>query len=235
MPKKSNVDVWLGLETEHKRKALENASRHFDGKDALTVNTLEAVYGQESSFGTNIIEERGITEAAGHFQLEKATAKEYGLTITKDNDQRFDIDDSSYVAAKYLKDLNRMFGKRTVLTKDRITIPVKNVVERKKFALAAYNGGQGRIAKAQQLALQTGKNPQLWNDVKKFLKLAKASTAKVKEICEFIEKVLQYEVEFDKKSPADKTTKKKTPKKPRFRCTGGRWRTIDDQKVMICD
>ena len=92
MPKKSNVDVWLERETEHKKKALENASRYFDEIDNLTVNTLEAIYGQESSFGTEM-RKRGIEGAAGHFHLEKDTAEDYGLTVTKENDQRFDIDD----------------------------------------------------------------------------------------------------------------------------------------------
>jgi len=50
----SDVDVWLGRETPRVRKALESASRYFDGGDRLTVNTLEAVYGQESSFGTRL-------------------------------------------------------------------------------------------------------------------------------------------------------------------------------------
>ncbi|MDP8258899.1 MAG: hypothetical protein P9L90_05710 [Candidatus Aadella gelida] len=79
---KSNVDAWLETETEHKRKALENASRYFDRNDTLTVNTLEAVYGQESSFGV-FKEKRGTSDAAGHFQFEKATAEEYGLIVSK--------------------------------------------------------------------------------------------------------------------------------------------------------
>ena len=42
---KSDVDVWLERETQHKREALENASKYFDKNDNLTVNTLEAIYG----------------------------------------------------------------------------------------------------------------------------------------------------------------------------------------------
>ncbi|MEK7224405.1 MAG: hypothetical protein AAB221_01835, partial [Bacteroidota bacterium] len=49
---KTYVDIWLENETRHIRKALESVSRYFDANDALTVNTIEAVYGQESSFGT---------------------------------------------------------------------------------------------------------------------------------------------------------------------------------------
>ena len=45
--KQSNVDKWLKRETKHKRTALENASKHFDSKDSLSVNLLEAIYGQE--------------------------------------------------------------------------------------------------------------------------------------------------------------------------------------------
>ncbi len=48
----SDVDAWLGRETDHVRKAVESASRYFDVNDNLTVNTLEAIYAQESSFGT---------------------------------------------------------------------------------------------------------------------------------------------------------------------------------------
>jgi len=95
---KTNVDIWLERETEHKRKALENASRYFDGKDTFTVNTLEAIYGQESSFGTQL-RNRGIEGAAGEFHLDKVTAREYGLIVSKTNDQRFDIDYASIAAA----------------------------------------------------------------------------------------------------------------------------------------
>ncbi|MEW5758726.1 MAG: transglycosylase SLT domain-containing protein [Candidatus Omnitrophota bacterium] len=230
----SNVDVWLKLETEHSRKALENASRHFDDDDVLTVNTLEAIYGQESSFGKEQ-RKRGITAAAGHFHFESATAKEYNLTVSKENDQRFDIDYASSAAARYLKDLNTMFAKETILTKDSKTIPVLNSLERKNFVLGAYNGGQRRVADAQYLAQEKGKNPQLWNDVKEFLEAAGATKNKAEEIRGYIEKVLFYEAEFAQKSSADKNSKQKEGKKPRIRCTEGHWVTIDDHPVFICD
>ena len=85
--KASNIATWLERETPHKQTALENASRHFDDKDALTVNTLEAIYGQESSFGRNR-RTRGIAGAAGDFQLERPTAKRMGLTVGRKNDER---------------------------------------------------------------------------------------------------------------------------------------------------
>lgn len=41
--KVSNINIWLERETPHTQAALENASRHFDDKNGLTVNTLEAI------------------------------------------------------------------------------------------------------------------------------------------------------------------------------------------------
>lgn len=231
---KSNVDVWLERETEHKKEALENASRYFNKDDSLTVNTLESVYGQESSFGT-MQGKRGSTGAAGHFMLKKATAEEYGLIVSKKNDQRFDIDYASSGAARYLKDINSWFSKKTTLLRGLDTIAVKNISERKKFVLGAYNGGQGRIASAQYHAEQAGKDPQLWDDVKNFLETAGATKDEAEETRHFVENVPVYEIEFSKKSPADKNAKKKTGRTPGYRCTEGHWITKDDRPIFICD
>lgn len=230
---KSNVDVWLQRETPHVRRALESASRHFDADDNLTVNTLEAVYGRESSFGT-LLGTRGSPEAAGHFQFEPDTAKRYGLSFSKENDQRFDIDRASSAAARYLKDLHKIFGQKTGLPGGRITTAVKNISERKKFVVGAFNAGEGRIAKAQRLAERAGKNPRLWSDVREFIAEAGTTPAKERETKEYVEDVFRYEAEFAIKSPADKSKKQKKPGRKQAWCTEGRWRTIDDRPVFIC-
>jgi membrane-bound lytic murein transglycosylase MltF len=236
MPQKqlSNVDAWLERETDHVRKALETASRHFDVNDNLTVNTLEAVYGQESSFGT-MMGERGSSKAAGHFQFKPATAERYSLSVSKNNDQRFNIDFVSSAAARYLKDLNTIFGKKTVLSSEKNTIAVKDISERSKFAIGAFNAGEGRIAGAQRLAKESGDNPQLWADVEKFLEAAGASKDQTHETRQFVDKVLAYQAEFAEKSPADKDLKLKKPIKRTNWCTEGHWVTIDDRPVFICD
>lgn len=231
---KSNVTTWLKREDNHKLKAIENASRYFDKNDELTVNMLEAVYGQESSFGT-MQGKRGTSGAAGHFQLKKATAEKYNLVVSKDNDQRFDIDYASSAIARYLKDLDNMFVKPLILLKELPTISVESASERKKFVLGADNGGEGRIARAQHLAEQAGKDPQAWDDVKEFLEEAGATKNKAKEICDYVDNVLAYEDEFSAISPADKDMKNKDGIKPGTRCTDGHWVTIDDHHVFICD
>ena len=222
----SDVDIWLERETDHVRKALENASRHFDSNDNLTVNALESVYARESSFGLpKKMGEHGSTKPAGHFQLSPETAKRYGLTVTKTNDQRFDIDYVSSASARYPKDLHTFFSKDTILIGTRKTVGVKDPLERKKFVLGAFNAGEGSIAKAQRLAQTAGKNPQLWSDVAQYL---------TDETRQYILKVLSYENEFSLKSPANKNLKEKNPRKD-YRCTEGHWVTIDDRHVFICD
>ena len=220
----SNVDQWLERETPRIRQALESASRYFDGNDSLTVNTLEAVYGQESSFGT-MLGTRGSASAAGHFQFTPETAMRYGLSVSKNNDQRFDIDYASSAAARYLKDLDTMFSKRTTLARQRDTITVAGGSERKKFVLGAFNAGEGRIARAQRRAEKVGKNPQSWEDVARHLS---------RETQQYVEQIPLYEAEFALKSPANKNIKKQGVRKGQYRCTVGHWRTIDDRPVFIC-
>ncbi len=41
-----------------------------------------------------------------------------------------------------------MFSKNTKLSQGSATVPVKDAVEREKFVLGAYNGGQTHIANA---------------------------------------------------------------------------------------
>jgi hypothetical protein len=42
----NDVDKWIKNRKPHQVKALENASKVFDDKDNLSVNTLEAIYGR---------------------------------------------------------------------------------------------------------------------------------------------------------------------------------------------
>lgn len=222
--KPSDVDVWLRREIPRVRKALENASRYLDPQSGFTVHTLEAMYAQESSFGV-LVGERGSTRPAGHFQLKVDVAEHYGLSVSKKNDQRFNIDLASSAAARYLRDQYRDFSTRMVLSADRITVPVNDVSERQKFAFGAYNAGGGNVAHAQHLAEQKGKDPTLWSVVQEILGVA--------ETREYVEKVLSFEMEFAQKSLAGKKNKGKTAKG--YRCTDGHWVTIDDRHIMLCD
>lgn len=207
---------------------------HFDKNDKLTVSVLEALYGQESSFGQSR-RKRYINGAAGDFQLEKKTAKRMGLTVSSKNDLRFDIDDSSAAAAKYLKTLDSNFSKLTVLSKNLKTNPISNASERVKFVIADYNAGEGRIARAQKVTKESGGDPNSWDEVKEKLEASGASAKKANEIREYVEKVSAYEKEFSKKSKANKQVKHRKSQKIKKAPKGGHWVTIGGRHIFIED
>lgn len=193
--KKSNVDQWLSKMTSSQRKALDDAARTFRKGDPYNVHTLEAIYGQESSFG-RFMREPGMDGAAGHFHQEKVTAEGEGMTVTKAHDDRFKIVPSSKGHASLIKRLDSIFEKGQKLDKNLSAIPVHDKAERKNIVIAALNGGQGRIARAQQEAKKAGLDPRRWTDVKKYLDKAGATKAKVEEIVDFVNKVRSYEKQF---------------------------------------
>ncbi len=156
-----------------------------------------------------------------------------GLTVNKDNDQRFDVDDASAASAKYLKILDDCFSKETTLTESKKTFSVSNKEERLKFTLAAYNAGEGRIANAQLKAKEAGKNPTKWSDVKNYLKATGLSSKKIEEIQNYVMNVLVYAFEFFKKSGADKNAKNKCPENIDGFPKGGHWITKDGRHILI--
>ncbi len=69
------------------------------------------------------------SDAHGYWQFLKGTAQQYGLTVTAEVDERYDMEKSSLAAAKYLKDAYAKFGNWTL-------------------AAASYNAGMGGISGA---------------------------------------------------------------------------------------
>lgn len=232
--KKPNVEAWVEKENDAKVKAVQHASQEFDDDDQFTVHTLEAMYGQESGFGENR-GTRGSINAAGDFQMEKATAERYGLTVTKQNDQRFNLDSASHATAKQIKDLDGMFSKSTNLAKDISTTPISDPTERRSFVTAAYNAGEGRIAKAQKLAKEAGKDPKKWDDVKNFLEAAGASKSKAQEIIGYVENVNKYEKEFEEKSKASEKYKDKDSTDIKPSSEDGHWITTPSHKHIFIE
>ncbi len=231
----SDVDKWINKRKPHQVKALEKASKVFDDKDNLSVNTLEALYGKESSFGNEYYlnkSRRGSDKPAGHFQQKKVAANERGLITEPKNDQRFDIDEASIGAAKQLKALDTYFSKKTKLADGIFTIAISDKIAREIFVIASYNIGQGRIAQAQALAKSAGKDWANWQDVLEFLIAAGAKKSQSEEVIEYVEKVSEYKKEFEKKSEANKKLKDKDLKETKME-KDGHWVTIDDHPVLI--
>lgn len=126
--------------------------KHANGTD-YDWHMLAAISYHESRFQNNLSSWAG---AAGIMGLMPRTAKSLGLT----SQDRMNPDLSIGAAVDLLDRLNAIF--RTI----------ENPDERIKFILAAYNGGNGHINDAQNLARKYGANPYVWEgSVKKYLEL----------------------------------------------------------------
>lgn len=101
---------------------------------------------QESGFDPEAVSWAG---ARGLMQIMPSTAKSVGV----EPDDLFNPEINVTAAAKIIKQLEGKFGE------------VRDPNERKKFVLAAYNGGYGHIDDAMRLARKHGRNPDLWDDV----------------------------------------------------------------------
>lgn len=111
---------------------------------------LAAVSYQESHWNPSAVSSTGVK---GMMMLTKATAKQMKI------DDRTDPKQSVFAGAAYLDSLKKRLP-------DRITEP-----NRTWLALASYNIGLGHLEDARVLTQKSGKNPDLWLDVKAHLPL----------------------------------------------------------------
>lgn len=98
----------------------------------------------ESQFRNDLVSWAG---ARGLMQLMPTAARAYGLTEATVTDPDASID----AGARIMRDLDKTLSKK-----------IADPLERRKFAVAAYNSGIAHILDAIALAGKHGKNPQLW-------------------------------------------------------------------------
>ena len=86
--------------------------------------------------------------ASGLMQLMPRTAARFGVGPQ----EIFNPEKNIEAGVQFIKSVNLMFRK------------IENLDERRKFVLAAYNGGPAHILDAMALAEKHGKNPYVWFD-----------------------------------------------------------------------
>ena len=156
----------------------------FHGVDpSLTLAIAKA----ESSFQPTAVSSDG-HDSKGIFQLLDSTAHEMiDFSQTQDDYDPFDPAMSAYLGVGYLRRLLDMFSEPTALSSRTSTIAAKNADELEKFAVAAFNAGQGAVARAQAEAVRSGLDPSQFSSVEAFLP---ASTQ------EYVARVSRHKEEF---------------------------------------
>jgi membrane-bound lytic murein transglycosylase MltF len=121
----------------------------------------------ESNFDTDARSPDG--ETTGAFQLKRTTAHAMRRRLAVDG-EGLPLGDEVTLGIGYLRYLDRIFAEPTVLDDaGRRTIPVADRGERRRFAIAAYNAGEGRVAEAQRKAHGAGLDARRFADVHAFL------------------------------------------------------------------
>jgi len=144
------------------------AGRHH----GIDPNLSIAVARAESSLKVNAVSSDG-HRSKGIFQLLDNTGKEMmGRLDVDGNYQPFDPKLNAHLGVGYLRRLHNLFSKETNLGSNLKTVAVKSGADLEKISIAAFNAGEGRVAKAQAAALLDGKNPTSYPALEEYLPLS---------------------------------------------------------------
>lgn len=127
---------------------------------------IAAVAYKESKFNPKVVSWAG---ACGIMQIMPSTAMSLGLT----EEEFFDPEKNIRTGVKYLSKMKKLFPK------------ISDKQEQIKFVLASYNAGVGHVFDARALAEKNGKNPDLWSDVREYLRLKSDPEYYNDEVCKY--------------------------------------------------
>jgi soluble lytic murein transglycosylase-like protein len=156
---------------------------------SLAIAQAESGIGKTKD-GEVILDPRAISSegAVGLFQLMEATGKEQLREIAPG--QRYNPSNPSQniqLGVSYLKEMRDAFLDDTKLHKDLSTTAGANEQEARRLAVAAYNAGLGRVARAQELARSQGRNPSYYRNIERYLP---------RETRQYVKKVESFAAEF---------------------------------------
>lgn len=128
-----------------------------------------AVAQTESSLRVDAVSDDGHS-SKGLFQLLDTTARDLlGDYGSQEDYEPFDAGMNAFLGMGYLRQLHDMFSSETRLTDNLSTKPAKSAADLEKLAIAAFNAGQGNVARAQQQAAKAGRNPAEFSAIEAFL------------------------------------------------------------------
>lgn len=126
-----------------------------------------AVARAESSLDPTARSSDGLSK--GTFQVTWYTEAEMKKKIARGSVERPEGSDDVALGVGYLRYLHDLFGKEVPLGRGLSTTPIADADERRLFAVAAYNAGEGRVAQAQARAERAGLDPTEFDHVRPYL------------------------------------------------------------------
>ncbi len=149
------------------RHALTTAIRQASQSAGVRPELSVAVARVESNLDPRARSKDG--KSVGTFQVTHATAAEMRRKIAHGTVARPPGTDDVALGVGYLRYLHDLFGRKAHLGRGIDTVPVSDPNERQLFAVAAFNAGEGSVARAQARAAASGGDPTHFADVRRFL------------------------------------------------------------------
>lgn len=144
---------------------VDQAGQHFGIDPVLGMAVVE----RESSFNPKAVSSDG-HQSKGLFQLLDRTGQDLLKRLGMEREYNpFDPEQNVYLGVGYLRHLHDIFSKETTLPNKTTTVVAANNSSLEKLAVAAFNAGEGRVASAQQRALQAGKDASQYEHIEDYL------------------------------------------------------------------
>lgn len=154
------------LDKQEIRNRLVSAASKLGLDPALTQSVVSA----ESSFNVRAVSNDGHA-SKGLFQLLDSTGRSLMSRADNTNEEYdpFNPDLNISLGTSYLKYLHDIFSAKTDLPNQLQTRAAADPTSLEKFAVAAFNAGEGRVASAQIRSEKVGKDPAHYDHVAPFL------------------------------------------------------------------
>jgi len=176
-------DALASLPQADRKQAVEElVSLHSVGKSVRPKLSM-AVIAAESSFNPRAVSNDGYS-SKGLFQLLDSTGQERLKELSPG--EAYDPFNPSLNVALgvgHLEHLRTLFSEATPLSSSAKTTAAANTASLERLVVAAFNAGEGRVARAQQLATQAGKDASHYEAVAPYL--PETTQRYVKRVIEF--------------------------------------------------